>query len=1456
MRALRRAAVLAVCFTVGAAVVASPDVLAEPARPGVANSVAGARPGQTVAKDAQGRTLVYVEGQQDSALRAAVAKAGGVVDGTTAGRVKAAVPSDKLDVVAAQPGVKEVRLPERAVPMSVTSEGVGLSKADLWIQGGKRGAGVKVGIIDVGFAGVADAQAGGELPTGSHLTVDNSNCVDGSLKSPHGTAVAEIVHDMAPDADLYLACIEDTVGFSAAETWLRQQGVQVITAAVGFLSPTGGRGDGTGPADSPADVVRRSRQAGILWSVAAGNQARLHYAGKATDANGDSWVEFNGATQNNGFPLASGDSATVGIRWDAWPATNEDLDLYVMAQSHPPAGPNDPDLRGVSNRSQKDTQSGLSPTEEVTFANTGSPAITRTFWVYVKNNSARFTTPFDLFVSGPSGQLQTYTEAGSVTEPATSPYAMAVGASAAGSSAIENFSGRGPTVDGRQKPDIVGFDQVSTSSVGTFQGTSAAAAHVAGAAALLKSANPQLDAAQIEAALRARTSPKKSDNTWGSGTLNLGTPQPVTVTGSGFTVLPAQSRIHDEAYTAGQVKVLPFPSVPGDTTAVAITVSARSDADTIIDVTPGDPAASGSTATGLQVRGGNTFTSATFFAPLGPDRSVRIRSRGGNAWVAVDFLGYFSPSQSTDTYFAKPVPQRVLDSRGFVGSPRSAPLEAAQVQDVPIRGVAGVPAGATSVLVNLTAFESTTDSFVLAYGGNNPGTTTVAVSQADRRSNIAIVPIGDDGKIHVVNNTDDGQVGAALDVLGWFGPGAGARYVTLPEATRIADTATGTGLPKAPVGKGQSAQFQVAGLAGVSSTATAAALVVTGTDNMEGTDLTVRPAESAWSPVTDISTRKLEPSASTVLVPLGDSGKVNVRSDRGRTRVSADEPGYLSAFDGRDESDLEGWLTAGTKPLRTDGCELVTDSGKDVNWYVTHTFNNDYTVKLDFKSTTDNSDSGVYVLMPNPGDDPDVPGTRGLEVNIGPRNATPLLQTGAITGFSAPATTTPVKPAGEWNTFEISVKWNTVTVKVNGVQVNQYTTPDSARWNRVSYIGLQNNGTNDQVRFRNIRIRRDTPITSGPMLGVNSRCLEVKNGDPRQPVVSMQQCQGGFAQVWTSTGDGTLEMGAHCLTVQDSGSGNGNPVILADCAGNDSQQWIVRQDGRVVNINSGRCLTPKSGNVGAQLQIADCGPARSDQIWHIPDQHGTTGQVAGPGGRCLNLTDGDPVANQARLWDCYRGASEVWVMPGDGTLRGGGKCLNLSGSNTADGSPVALLECNGSQAQQWIPQADGTLVNPLSSRCLTAASTDNAALLKITNCAAGKLQIWRLTAWLLWRGPVVGVGGKCVDVDGNDPNATRLWDCYGPVNQLWVGTQTGTFVAFDKCMDIDGADNLSLVVVAECDEAGDQQWVARHDGTIVDVAVNKCLDDDSGDTDNGATLWIYDCYRPAWQRWSTPVSVS
>ena len=81
-------------------------------------------------------------------------------------------------------------------------------------------------------------------------------------------------------------------------------------------------------------------------------------------------------------------------------------------------------------------------------------------------------------------------------------------------------------MDGRIKPDIMGPTGVKTYAYGSqdFHGTSAAAPHVAGASALILSANPELTVSELRNKLFEATvdmgSPGK-DNIYGHGRLDL-----------------------------------------------------------------------------------------------------------------------------------------------------------------------------------------------------------------------------------------------------------------------------------------------------------------------------------------------------------------------------------------------------------------------------------------------------------------------------------------------------------------------------------------------------------------------------------------------------------------------------------------------------------------------------------------------------------------------------------------------------------------------------------------------------------------------------------------------------------------------------------------------------------------------------------------------------------------------
>jgi len=1423
--------------------------------------------GEKVAKDKRGRVLLEVSG---SRLKEAAAVLGGEVTVQRGDRAQLAVPESRVGDLLKNKSVVDVRRPERAVPMAVTSEGVDASGARQWITAGKNGNGVKIGVIDVGYARLDEAQGEGDLPT--DVQVNNSGCHDATRTSDHGTAVAEVVHDMAPGAKLFLACIDGPLDFGPATDWLRQQGVQVITAAIGFL--TSGRGDGTGEPGSPADVVRQARQAGVLWSVAAGNLGLNHFSGTATDANGDGFVEYSGTAQNNGFNLGAGKTATVGLRWDGWPKTTEDLDLYVMKGAQAPTGPTDPQIIASSLNNQRDVAGGARPTEEVTFTNPTSS--TQPYWIYVRNNTAKFTTRFDLFAAVPDeNPLQFNTPGGSVTEPATSPYVIAAGSTKPGSGVVPGYSGRGPTIDGRVKPDITGFDKVTTTMYGPegFAGTSAAAAHVAGAAAVLKSANPGLDAAQIQTELQARANPRKNDNTWGSGVLALGTPDNVpAVTGSAYNPLPTPVQIQGRNYAANEVFTMPVPNITSDATAVVFNLAVRTDSsggtevDSGIDVFPGDPAASTSKAATVRVRPGGGFVSTMVVAKLGVDRAIRFRAGPGAVAVQVDMLGYFSPTGSS-TYVASPSPIRVLDTRGYNGSPRRGPLGAAEVYNVKARGANGIPDNATAVVVNLTGAESTTGTGFGLYSQDSAGT-SLNVGRNERRSNTSIVTIGADGNFRLRNGI--GQVHAMVDVLGWFvSGGGGARYVPLPEATRIADTTTGTGGRTTPLGQGETTQFQVTGAAGIPANATSVVLMPSVQDDLLGTELSVSPAEIGTSPGTAVSAAQRERLSTTTFTPLGASGKVAVRNERGSATTAldaegyfiggaqvgagtcaaaVDEPGYTAAFDGRLESNLAGWRVAGTTPVQVSGCEITTTTGRDVTWYAARTMGMDYTVKLDWQATGASSDSGISVLFNDPGSSPDVPGTNGVQVRISPQS------TGAIEpGRNADVAA--AKPVGQWNTYEITVAFNTVTVVLNGQQVNRYPVTDPNRVHNNGFIGLQNSGTSAPVKYRNIRVKRNTSVRNGEVVGVNNRCLDIPGYDPAAVRLQMWDCNNFPQQRWTFLGDGRITNLGQCLGLENGATAAGTAVTLQTCTTENPQQWVVRPDGAIISLRSGRCLTPASTDRGAPLTVADCTGAAT-QVWRIPDQHGQWGSFYGIGGKCLDIFNNDANNKKVEAWMCHGGGAQWWSLTGDGRITSSGRCLAVAGA--AAGSAVSVDDCSTARTQQWTVRPDGTVVSGASGRCLTAASATDGGLFTVQDCAGTQLQQWKFSATSLWTGILEGIGGRCADVKGEDPanGVIWLWGCFGPPGETYIRQQDGTIGAMGWCLDVAALGNGTAIGPFNCHNGLSQQWSIRPDATIVNIESDRCMDVEAGNTADGTKIQLWDCVGTPQQRWSVPLSAS
>ena len=391
------------------------------------------------------------------------------------------------------------------------SEGVELSQVQRLHRAGVTGKRVKVGILDFGFERYNRLVNAGELPEPQAARAFNKaqRLEAGGV---HGTACAEIIADMAPHAELYLAVVDGRERqIVQAARWLAEQGVDIINFSGG-----GHYGPHNGKAVLDHLVASVVNQYDVLWVNAAGNEGASHWTQLAQDRNG------NGAIDNvSGYPdvialKMSGDPFMVMVVWDDWgpdprrPASSQDIDAYLLQRNA--AG----EFRKVGDSRQVQNGRGV-PVEGI-----GSRRGVRAGTVlYLALHLKRVQRPVrtHVFVRG-GAQLYPVVPDYSVGIPATASAALAVGAVDVRRDRLENFSSQGPTDDRRQKPEISAPDNTTSLAyarngrAGRFPGTSAAAPHVAGFAALLKQLHPQRSASELRQVVLSHVTPK------GDGTPN------------------------------------------------------------------------------------------------------------------------------------------------------------------------------------------------------------------------------------------------------------------------------------------------------------------------------------------------------------------------------------------------------------------------------------------------------------------------------------------------------------------------------------------------------------------------------------------------------------------------------------------------------------------------------------------------------------------------------------------------------------------------------------------------------------------------------------------------------------------------------------------------------------------------------------------------------------------------
>ena len=383
------------------------------------------------------------------------------------------------------------------------------------------------------------------------MTVPIPECLDAVQSravsgAEHGTIVAESVVDMASEVSLYIANPQSKGDLQDAVDWMVSEGVAVINYSVGWTFD--GPGDGTSPLSvSPLNTVDRAVARDIIWVNSAGNSARNTWFGAYSDPNSDGIISFGGGNDEVlGMPGRACRRNTIQLRWDDnWDGASTDLDLHLYDKSTGEVV--------FSSADEQSGQRGHVPFEGFWYMSRNDRD---DLGIVVEHFGGDAPDWIQLVVWGP-GSIQHYTKNGSITNPAESanPGMLAVGAAHWNDvRAIEPYSSRGPTPDSRRrvKPDIVGAACGATALRplneynNGFCGTSQAAPHVAGLAALVKQRFPTYTPVQVAAYLKDNAAQRQSpdpNNTWGHGFAQLpppdGVPPTAPAPSNSFTRNPA-----------------------------------------------------------------------------------------------------------------------------------------------------------------------------------------------------------------------------------------------------------------------------------------------------------------------------------------------------------------------------------------------------------------------------------------------------------------------------------------------------------------------------------------------------------------------------------------------------------------------------------------------------------------------------------------------------------------------------------------------------------------------------------------------------------------------------------------------------------------------------------------------------------------------------------------------------
>jgi len=434
------------------------------------------------------------------------------------GIIEGSLPYSQVEAVAGLDFVVNVGTPGYAVHNTgdVNSEGdTVLRAAEARAAFGVDGSGVKVGVISDGVSHLSASVASGDLPSSPAVDVLKAGSGD------EGTAMLEIVHDLAPGAPLAFYSPDTSSDMVAGIGALETAGCNVIVDDLGWS-------DEPKFEDGPiAEEARDFYTGGGVYVTSAGNSAQRHYIHqyvRTTGPGGDYPYahDYGSGDIGNTFTVPNGGTITTILQWNNQRGlSGDDFDLFLVRSSD----------GGILAGSVNIQDGNDNPWEGFDWTNnTGSPVTVyiAVFEYSLDNPPTSMVLDYHVWYAP---TLQYSMTVNSVIGHSAVEEVLSTAAAAASTpGTIESFSSRGPgtiyfpTSEERQVPNITGVDGVHTTGPGDFPdpfyGTSASAPHVAAIAALVWEADPTLTPSEVSNAITSTAVDLGSagyDYTWGFG---------------------------------------------------------------------------------------------------------------------------------------------------------------------------------------------------------------------------------------------------------------------------------------------------------------------------------------------------------------------------------------------------------------------------------------------------------------------------------------------------------------------------------------------------------------------------------------------------------------------------------------------------------------------------------------------------------------------------------------------------------------------------------------------------------------------------------------------------------------------------------------------------------------------------------------------------------------------------